>query len=164
VEYRIIRRDGQRRWVKENARVLTEATDRYVVGTLADVTEQRHVEKHDQDFSVLFATLIQSHCFALAVFDADQRVVMVNGSLCERLGFDRASLVGSPASLFCTLPEVVWADSGSAASAAEPLMRSESLSLRHRDGRTLQAAAELWRLPGSVGIGALRVVLPSSQP
>jgi two-component system, chemotaxis family, CheB/CheR fusion protein len=164
VEYRIIRRDGQRRWVKENARVLTEAMDRYVVGTLADVTEQRQDEKQDQDFSLLFATLIRSPSFALAIFDADQQVVMVNGSLCERLGFDRASLVGSPASLFCTLPEAVWADSASGSSVAEPVMRSESLSLRHRDGRTLQAAAELWRLPSSVGIGALLVVLPSPQP
>ncbi len=164
VEYRIIRRDGQRRWVKENARVLTEGTDRYVVGTLADVTEQRQVKKHDRDFSELFSTLIRSPSFALAVFDAEQRVVMVNDSLCERLGFDQASLVGSPASLFCTLPEVVWADAGSDPAATEPVMRSESLSLRHRDGRTLQAAAELWRLPSSLGIGAMLVVLPSSQP
>ncbi|MEA5441022.1 chemotaxis protein CheB [Cyanobium gracile] len=163
VEYRIIRRDGQRRWVKENARVLTEATDRYVVGTLADVTEQRQVEKLGQDLSALFETLIQSPSFALAVFDADQRVVMVNGSLCERIGFDRASLVGSPASLFCALPEAVWADPASDASAAEPLMRCEGLTLRHRDGRTLQAPAELWRLPTSVGIGALLVLLPSPQ-
>jgi two-component system CheB/CheR fusion protein len=164
VEYRIIRRDGQRRWVKENARVLTEAADRYVVGTLADVTQQREIEKRGQDLSALFETLIQSPSFALAVFDADQRVVMVNNSLCERIGFDRASLVGSPASLFCSLPEAVWADSGSDAATAEPVMRSESLSLRHRDGRTLLAAAELWRLPSSVGIGDLLVVLPSPQP
>ncbi|MCP9858271.1 MULTISPECIES: chemotaxis protein CheB [unclassified Cyanobium] len=163
VEYRILRRDGQRRWVKENARVLTEATDRYVVGTLADVTEQRQVDKHGQDLSALFETLIHSPSFALAVIDADQRVVMVNGSLCERVGFDQASLVGSPASLFCKLPEAVWASQGSDTSAAEPLLRSETLTLRHRDGRALEAVAELWRLPASVGIGVLLVVLPSPQ-
>ncbi len=164
VEYRIIRRDGQRRWVKENARVLTEARERYVVGTLADVTDQHQVEKHDQDLNVLLETLIQSPSFALAVFDADQRVVMVNGSLCERIGFDRNSLVGSPASLFCTLPEAAWAFQGSDASAGEAPLWSESLTLRHRDGRTMQAPAELWRLPSPMGIGALLVVLPTPQP
>ncbi|MCT0208037.1 chemotaxis protein CheB [Synechococcus sp. CS-1332] len=164
VEYRIIRRDGQRRWVKENARVLTEAMERYVVGTLADITDQRQVEKHDQDLSVLLETLIHSPSFALAVFDANQRVVMVNGTLCERIGFDRDSLVGSPASLFCTLPEEVWPVQGSEAPSGEALLRSESLTLRHRDGRTMQAPAELWSLPASMGIGTLLVVLPTPQP
>jgi two-component system CheB/CheR fusion protein len=164
VEYRILRRDGQRRWVKENARVLSEGMDRYVVGTLADVTEQRQVEKHDKDLSVLLETLVRSPSFALAVFDANQRVVMVNGTLCERIGFDRDSLVGSPASLFCTLPEEVWAVQGSEAPAGEALLRSESLPLRHRDGRTIQAMAELWSLPSSMGIGTLLVVLPTAQP
>ncbi len=164
VEYRILRRDGQRRWVKENARVLSEGMDRYVVGTLADVTEQRQVEKHDKDLSVLLETLVRSPSFALAVFDANQRVVMVNGTLCERIGFDRDSLVGSPASLFCTLPEEVWAIKGNEVPAGEALLRSESLPLRHRDGRTIQALAELWSLPSSMGIGTLLVVLPTAQP
>ena len=163
VEYRIIRRDGETRWVKENARVLTEAMDRYVVGTLADVTEQRQVEKHDKDLSVLLETLVHSRSFALAVFDANQRVVMVNGTLCERIGFDRDSLVGSPSSLFCTLPEDAWVVEGSEAPAGEALMRSKRLTLRHRDGHTIEAAAELWSLPSAMGIGTLLVVLPTPQ-
>ncbi|MEA5413745.1 chemotaxis protein CheB [Synechococcus sp. BA-132 BA5] len=164
VQYRIIRRDGQRRWVKENARVLTEAMDRYVVGTLADVTEQRQVQKQDKDLSVLFETLLHSPSFALAMVDANQRVVMVNGTLCDRLGFERDSLVGSPASLFCTLPETVWADQSSGSAAGEALFQSERLTLRHRDGNLIQAPAELWRLPASMGTGALLVVLPTLSP
>lgn len=164
VEYRFLRRDGQSRWVKENARVVTEAMERYVVGTLADVTEKRKGEQHIQDLSVLFETLIRSPSFALAVFDPNQRVVMVNGTLCERIGFDRESLVGSPASLFCTLPEAAGAVQGSEAPAGEALLRHESLTLRHRDGRTIQAPAELWSLPSSMGIGTLLVVLPMPQP
>ena len=163
VEYRIIRKDGECRWMKENARVLTEAMDHYVVGTLADVTEQRQVEKHDKDLSVLLETLVNSPSFALAVFDANQRVVMVNGTLCERIGFDRDSLVGSPSSLFCTLPEDAWVVEGSEAPAGKALMRSKSLTLRHRDGHTIQAAAELWSLPSSMGIGTMLVVLPTPQ-
>ena len=163
MQYRILRRDGQCRWMKETARVLTEATDRYVVGTLADVTDQRQAEKHGKDLSVLFETLILSPSFALAVFDAELQVVMVNGTLCERIGFERDSLVGSPASLFCTLPEMVWGVQGSEDSADEALLRKESLTLRHRDGSLLQAAAELWRLPATTGIGALLLVLPAAQ-
>ena len=53
---------------------------------------------------------------------------------------------------------------GNEAPEGEALMQSISLSLRHRDGHTIQAPAELWSLPFAMGIGTLLVVLPTPQP
>lgn len=164
IEYRIIRRDGEQRWVKENAKVLTEEMDRYVVGTLSDITQQRQTQAHGRDLSVLFETLIRSPSFSVAVLDSNQRVVMVNASLCRRIGFERDSLVGSPASLFCQLPEAATAPVASDATADGPLFVSASFPLRHRDGHTLQTTAELWSLPSTMGSGSLLMVLPTPQP
>jgi two-component system CheB/CheR fusion protein len=160
VQYRILSRDGQQRWVTENAKVLTEDLGTCVVGTLTDVTVQRQAEQHGREFSLLFETLIRSPSFSLAVFDASQRVVMVNGSLCRRIGFDRDSLVGSPASLFCQLPEAL---TGGAGPQGEPLFVSETISIRHRDGHTVMVPAELWRLPSPMAVGSLLMVLPTPQ-
>ena len=163
VQYRIIRRDGEQRWVTENAKVLTEEMDRYVVGTLSDITQVRQAQDHCRDLSVLFETLIQSPSFSVAVFDSSQRVVLVNASLCHRIGFERDSLVGSPASLFCQLPEAATVPVSTDAPADGPLFVSESFSLRHRDGQTLQASVELWPLPSSMGSALLLMVLPTPQ-
>ncbi len=164
VQYRIIRRDGEQRWVTENAKVLTEEMDRYVVGTLSDITQQRQAQEHGRDLSVLFETLIRSPSFSVAVFDSSQRVVLVNASLCHRIGFERDSLVGSPASLFCQLPEAATAPVGTDAPVDGPLFVSDAFPLRHRDGRTLVATAELWPLPSTMGTGSLLMVLPTPQP
>ena len=45
-EYRIVRKDGQIRWVQENSRNACDAsgTPRYVDGTLIDITERKRVE------------------------------------------------------------------------------------------------------------------------
>lgn len=163
MQYRIIRRDGEQRWVTENANVLTVETDRYVVGTLSDITQQRQAQEHGRDLSLLFETLIRSPSFSVAVFDGNQREVMVNASLCRRIGFERDSLVGSPASLFCQLPEAAMASGRPDAPADGPLFVSEAFALRHRDGRTLQTTAELWSLPSTMGTGSLLMVLPTPQ-
>ncbi|WP_254216970.1 chemotaxis protein CheB [Synechococcus sp. CCY 9618] len=158
VQYRITTRDGLRRWVLETGKVLNEEMDRYVVGTLSDVTAEHRVEEHSRDLGLLLETLISSQSFAMVVLDASQRVVKVNGTLCQLIGFEPDSLVGSPASLFCDLPELL--------AGGQPL-RSDAparatLALRHRDGSTLQMGAELWKLPSSMVSGSLLVVLPTA--
>lgn len=160
MSYRILRRDGQQRWIRENAKVLSEELGGCVVGTLSDVTVQRQAAEQGRELSLLFETLIRSSSFSLALFDASQRVVMVNGSLCRRIGFDRESLLGSPASLFCELPQAI---AEGASPEDEPLLVSETIPVRHRDGHTVMMPAELWRLPASVARGSLLMVLPTAR-
>lgn len=96
MQYRITTREGQHRWVLETAKVLDDELGRFVVGTLSDVTAQRRAEEHGRDLAHLFETLISSPSFALAVIDGGGRVVMVNGTLCQLIGFEKETLVGSP--------------------------------------------------------------------
>ncbi|KEF43473.1 MAG: diguanylate cyclase [Cyanobium sp. CACIAM 14] len=162
LQYRLTSRDGRQHWVKETARLLSDGMERYVVGTLSDVTDTRTAERHSQDLAHLFETLISSPSFALAVFDGNQRVVMVNDTLCRWIGFERESLTGSPASLFCSLPQL----SGLLQSdpiALGPLLVEDSFPLQHRDGSTLLSKAELWRLPAAMDPGSLLLVIPTSQ-
>jgi two-component system CheB/CheR fusion protein len=44
-----------------------------------------------------------------------------------------------------------------------PLLVSQAFALRHRDGHTLETAAEFWPLPSSMGDGSLLMVLPTPQ-
>jgi two-component system CheB/CheR fusion protein len=160
VDYRLISRDGQRRWVLETAKVVTDDMDRFVVGILSDVTAEHEAEKQGQDLALLFETLISSPLFALAVFDASHRVVMVNGTLCDLVGFEQDALVGSPASLFCELPEAL-APSQSGPPSEGNLPERTTLTLRHRDGSSLRRPAELRLLPPSMALGSLLVIVPT---
>ena len=160
VQYRITTREGQRRWVLETAKVLDDELERYVVGTLSDVTAQRRAEEHGRDLAHLFETLISSPSFALAVIDGNGRVVMVNGKLCQLIGFEKETLVGSPLSLFCDLPEgTVPAAGEGPPTGIFPAL--ESLTLRHRDGSQMTRSAEVWPLPSSMKLGSALLVFPA---
>ncbi len=160
VSYRLLTRDGRRRWVRETAKVVDDGRERSVVGTLCDVTEQREAEEESRHLAVLFDTLISSPALALAVLEPDRRVVMVNDTLCRLLGFERESLLGSPASLFCTLPPLPEPlPEGDAATPLPPL--HTTLPLLHRDGRTLPLPSQIWRLPPA---GASRILLLTLPP
>ncbi len=165
VTYRLRTRDGRRRWVTETARVVDDGRERSVVGTLSDITDQRESEQDSQRLALLFETLISSPRLALAVLDPDRRVVRVNDTLCALLGFDRASLLGSPASLFCVLPPLP-----EPAEPADPLPAGDpspsgpplesTLPLLHRNGSTLPLPAQIWRLPAAAGSRILMLILP----
>ncbi|MDM7952122.1 MAG: chemotaxis protein CheB [Cyanobium sp. CZS 25K] len=163
VEYGIVTREGQRRLVLETAKVISEHEDRYVVGTLSDVTRQRQAEEHSHDLALLFETLTSSPSFALAVLDADSHVVRVNETLCRLLAFDRASLVGSPSSLFCDLPPLLERLPVQEPDQPPPPLQA-TLALRHRDGRVLEQAAEIWQLPSSKAMGFLLLIMQLPKP
>ncbi len=163
MQYRITTREGQHRWVLETAKVLDDELGRFVVGTLSDVTAQRRAEEHGRDLAHLFETLISSPSFALAVIDGGGRVVMVNGTLCQLIGFEKETLVGSPLSLFCDLPEGVVPPAGERPTTGiSPAL--ESLTLRHRDGSQMNRPAEVWPLPSSMELGSVLLVFPSLAP
>jgi two-component system CheB/CheR fusion protein len=163
VQYRLHTRDGRWIWVQESAQVLQEDEDRFVVGTLSDVTGHRRIETHARDLSILFETLVRTSSFALLVLDETFRIVMVNNALVALLGFDRDSLIGSPASLVCDLPEeVTRLVAAPSADSEPPTLRS--LSLRHRDGTSLLMQAEIRRLPAPMESGALLLLLRDQSP
>ena len=132
VSFRLITRDGRRRWLTETAKVIDDGRERSVVGTLSDVTDQRESEEEARRLSDLLETLISSPGLVLAVLDTDRRVVLVNETLCGLLGFERDSLLGSPASLFCVLPPLPKLVPEEQQAASGPPLNT-TLPLLHRD-------------------------------
>jgi hypothetical protein len=65
--------------VEESARVVSDAGDRFVVGTLADVTPLRALEEHASELSAIFESVFHTSSFAVAVFDEHDRLMMANG-------------------------------------------------------------------------------------
>ncbi len=163
LQYRFHTRDGRTIWVQESAQVLEEDDERFVVGTLSDVSREREMEAHARDLSTLFESLILTDSFALLVLDDQRRIVMVNHALASWLGFERESLIGTPVSLLCNLPEElnqVTADP--IVAGARPMLRP--LSLRHRDGRQLRLKAEIRRLPSPTTSASLLLLLRRESP
>ncbi|MCP9929440.1 PAS domain S-box protein [Cyanobium sp. AMD-g] len=163
VTYRILTREGHRRWVQETARVVADNRDRSVVGTLTDVTGLRESQERAHHLAQLFEALLSSPSFALAVLDANRQVVQVNDALCRLLGFERESLLGSPVSLICALPSLPEPMPGSDPARPSPALHA-TIPLLHRDGHPLALASQLWRVPSSSGPGDLLLVIPVSPP
>jgi len=97
------------------------------------------------------------------VLDAEQRIVMVNQALADWLGFQRDSLIGTPVSLLCELPQDVNGVAAEPIAAGAPPMLCP-LSLRHRDGRLLSLQAEIRRLPPPITTASLMLLLRPSAP
>jgi PAS domain S-box-containing protein len=124
--------------VEESARVVSDAGDRFVVGTLADVTPLRALEEHASELSAIFESVFHTSSLAVAVFDEHDRLMMANETFCTLVGFDPESILGVAVAMFGPEGELEnllgEARTGAAGSAPMP---SLALHLRSRKG-TLQ--------------------------
>lgn len=140
VEYRLIRRDGGCRWVRESARVLEEGDDSYVVGTLNDITALRDLAVRSRDLEPVLTALMARGRGPMALLEADGRIALANEPFAALLGLDPAALTGTAIGslapdddgLAGALAEVVQAG-------AAPLRRT--LHLRHRAAEAVVEAA-----------------------
>ena len=140
VEYRLIRRDGGCRWLRESARVLEEGDDSYVVGTLSDITALREQAARSRDLEPVLATLIaRGHC-AMALLEADGRIALANPPFAALLGVDPDAVVGMAAA------QLSSSDDGLAGALEEVLQGGATplrrpLRLRHRAEELVVEAA-----------------------
>lgn len=98
-DYRIIRRDGQIRWLHLRARVTVNAEQAVagIEGTCQDITERKAIT----DDLALFRSLVDRVSDALEVIDpATGRFLDVNAKACQELGYAREEL------LALTVPDV----------------------------------------------------------
>lgn len=84
--YRITRRDGEIRTLREVAIRLDEGTSEgTVVGTLTDITDQQILLQRNQFLASAFRTLIQTENQPVVLLDASLRVVFINESFAQCL-------------------------------------------------------------------------------
>jgi PAS domain S-box-containing protein len=92
-EYRIIRPDGEVRWLVARRRGIDGPPARRIVGTIQDVTGRRREEARRRDAEALFEQALEHAPSGMAVLDRDGRFVTVNPALCTLTGFAEDELL-----------------------------------------------------------------------
>ncbi|MGB5135779.1 MAG: chemotaxis protein CheB [Prochlorococcaceae cyanobacterium] len=147
VRYRLSTRDGRQIWVLETARVVSEGSQPFVVGTLADVTALQELEDRASELSATFESVFDARSFGVIVLDAQLRVVMANQTFCAMVGFDQKSIVGVSTALFA--PEAVEelsADARAALAGSRPTA-IRTLQIKGPQGSLHPVQAEIRALP-----------------
>ncbi len=93
-DYRIVRPDGEVRWLANRARVTYDAAGKpvRVVGTCADITERKRAEEVLRENEERFRRVVEHISDALIVDDVAGRVVFANDRFLALFGFDRKDL------------------------------------------------------------------------
>ena len=96
VEGRVTRADGAIRLIHTRARLVADDDGQvqHVFGTAQDVTEQRLEQVEQHEIEVRFRAFVDHATDALFLLDSSGRVIDVNESACESLGYTRAELLG----------------------------------------------------------------------
>ncbi|MCM2319865.1 MAG: PAS domain S-box protein [Pseudomonas sp.] len=88
-DFRIIRPDGELRWISSRATVVQDSAGRSVkmVGISMDNTARKTAEQALRASEERFRAIFELACGAMAYIGLDGRWLRVNGALCELLGY-----------------------------------------------------------------------------
>jgi PAS domain S-box-containing protein len=93
-EFRIVRPDGQTRWIEERATLFydPDGLPRTCIGVDVDITARREAEQALRQSEARFRRLSESGIVGIAFFKADGRLVDANEKFLTMLGCDRAEI------------------------------------------------------------------------
>ena len=96
LEYRIKRKDGERRWIRQYiSNISVEGDSPFLVqGTLYDVTEQKKAEEFLKESEALYRTLFETTGTATITFGHDGLIHMMNSQSEEISGFTKEEMEG----------------------------------------------------------------------
>lgn len=103
-EYRIIRTDGEIRWIcTRSFPVRDDALEvQRIVGLAEDITERKIREAERQETNALLQAIIQSAPVGISLVDSDTNIILWN-PMCERIfGWNEQEVLGKP--IPCLLP------------------------------------------------------------
>ena len=97
--HRIIRPDGETRWIHERAAVERDAAGKPIrfLGVTRDVTDQELASQALRESAVQFTGAFEGSGIGMALISPDGVYRLVNNALCALLGYARADLVGKAA-------------------------------------------------------------------
>ncbi len=159
VRYRLHTRDGRQISVLETARVVSEGSEQFVVGTLADVTALQELENRASELSTTFESVFDARSIGVTVLDSQLRVVMANLTFCAMVGFDRESIVGVSSALFAPdAVEGLSADVQAALAGSQPTT-IRTLQIKRRQGSPHPVQAEVRALPQPSARAAITLII-----
>lgn len=137
-EYPLMRRDGRRIWVTQNARVVRadDGSVRFFEGTLMDVTERKHAEQARRRSEALYRSLVeQSH---VGVFiNEDGFYTYVNRAFASMLGYTEDELTGMSYREVVAPEDLADADERfRRRQHGEPAPVTHEVRMLHKDGHT----------------------------
>ena len=141
VEYRIIRPDGELRWIAGRGRVFRDATGLPVHcgGVDIDITERKRGEAALRDSEQRFRQVFEQSPLGKAMAGLDLRFREVNPALCKMLGYTEAELVGR------SFLDIVHPDDRDACASLGRLLADGSLSQTQIEERFLRKSGDpLW--------------------
>jgi PAS domain S-box-containing protein len=97
LEYRLVRPDGQVRWLAERGQTVARRADgtaAHVIGATVDVTGRKRIEAALRDSEAKFRGAFAAAPIGMALVSLDGRFLTVNQALCDLLGYDRSELTG----------------------------------------------------------------------
>jgi PAS domain S-box-containing protein len=92
-EFRLIRKDGEVRWVVETVISVPYKGEKATFGTMIDLTERKMVEEALQESNRRYQALFNSASDAIYIIDSHGRFLAVNDVMCQRLGYQRTQLI-----------------------------------------------------------------------
>jgi len=106
IEHRIIRKDGQIRWVSNSLVPASDGQGNLVSydGLLRDITNRKIAEETLRESEERYRHLVETMNEGLAMADQDYVFTFVNERLCEMLGYSREEMLG------CHIVEFVHED------------------------------------------------------
>ena len=119
IEHRIIRKDGQIRWVSDTAVLCKDATGKLLSydGLIKDITARKMTEEFVEETSQRFSTVFHTSPVGIGISAlADETFIDVNEALQNMLGYSRQEMVGRSG------PELhVWVDAEARSTVLEAL-------------------------------------------
>ncbi|MFQ5583909.1 MAG: PAS domain S-box protein, partial [Calditrichia bacterium] len=90
-------KDGEDRWILENAAPVRNSKGEIVAGVLvlSDITERRRVEKEMN----LLAHAIMSISECVSITDMDDNIILLNDAFLKTYGYEKEELLGKPISI-----------------------------------------------------------------
>ena len=141
--YRIVRPDGEVRYVHGRAYGRTEAGREapYVYGTVQDVTERRIAEMAGREAQDLFETAFAQAPIGMALIGLDGHWLKVNAALCRITGWSEGELLQRP------FQEITHPDDvGSDVEQIRMLLAGESSGYQFEKRYLTRSGAEIWAL------------------
>jgi two-component system CheB/CheR fusion protein len=98
LEYRIVRPQGQVRWVLERAVSVRadETGPGYIVATALDVTDRHEVARQTHDRLATLEAMYDNSVFGVLILDESDHIVEANAFFATMSGYDQQTLVGMP--------------------------------------------------------------------